>query len=267
MSTPHTPMDPADEPDPTGMRAMLRALPDPGPMPQDLADRIKASLAAEQAARTTAPGKPAAAAQAPVDLAAYRHRRRRTPLLAAAASIMAVAGVGVVTMTGMPSAVVAIVTGGGSQDSSAAAVGAPEAAADSQLRSGQDLADSSSSRSANPGAAGSPRLSASGREWSTDSLAEAAPGLLDGPTTTPQTLASPSPGLDAVTTASGATDCATALGLDSSGGLAVDLGTHGGVPIVALAARSSLGQITVVIAERACGLDRHVVVQGPVSLP
>lgn len=260
-------MDPAGEPDPTGMRAVLRALPDPGPMPQDLADRIKASLAAEQAARAEAPDQRASAQAPPVDLAAYRHRRRRTPLLAAAASIMAVAGVGVVTMTGMPSAVVAIVTGGGSHDASTAAVGAPEAAADTQVRSGQGLADSSTSGSSSPLSAGSVRLSASGREWSTDSLAVAAPGLLDGQTTTPETLTSPSPGLDPVTTASGATDCATALGLDSTGGLAVDLGTHSGVPIVALAARSSLGGITVVIAERACGLDHHVVVQGPVTLP
>lgn len=185
-------MDPAGEPDPTGMRAVLRALPDPGPMPQDLADRIKASLAAEQAARAEAPDQRASAQAPPVDLAAYRHRRRRTPLLAAAASIMAVAGVGVVTMTGMPSAVVAIVTGGGSHDASTAAVGAPEAAADTQVRSGQGLADSSTSGSSSPLSAGSVRLSASGREWSTDSLAVAAPGLLDGQTTTPETLTSPS---------------------------------------------------------------------------
>src|SRR5689334_13821532 len=39
------------EPDPTGIRALLGALPDPGPMPEDLVARIQASIAAEQAAR------------------------------------------------------------------------------------------------------------------------------------------------------------------------------------------------------------------------
>ncbi|WP_188835981.1 hypothetical protein [Flexivirga endophytica] len=39
------------ENDPTGMRDLLRSLPDPGPMPQDVADRIAAALAAEHAGR------------------------------------------------------------------------------------------------------------------------------------------------------------------------------------------------------------------------
>ena len=34
-----------DEPDPTGMRELLRGLPDPGPMPDDLVARIRSSLA------------------------------------------------------------------------------------------------------------------------------------------------------------------------------------------------------------------------------
>ncbi len=34
-----------DDTDPTGMRALLRGLPDPGPMPDDLVHRIQASLA------------------------------------------------------------------------------------------------------------------------------------------------------------------------------------------------------------------------------
>lgn len=39
------------ENDPTGMRDLLRSLPEPGPMPQDVTDRITAALAAEQAGR------------------------------------------------------------------------------------------------------------------------------------------------------------------------------------------------------------------------
>src|SRR5689334_19634185 len=39
------------EHDPTGIRALLSALPDPGPMPADLVARINASIAQEQSAR------------------------------------------------------------------------------------------------------------------------------------------------------------------------------------------------------------------------
>ncbi|MFC6704679.1 hypothetical protein [Flexivirga alba] len=39
------------ENDPTGMRDLLRSLPEPGPMPQDVTDRITAALAAEHAGR------------------------------------------------------------------------------------------------------------------------------------------------------------------------------------------------------------------------
>lgn len=45
---------PPDGDDPTGMRALLGGLPEPGPMPDDLVARIQASLAAEQQARTGA---------------------------------------------------------------------------------------------------------------------------------------------------------------------------------------------------------------------
>ena len=35
---------PGDDLDPTGVRALLAALPDPGPMPEQLAARIQAAL-------------------------------------------------------------------------------------------------------------------------------------------------------------------------------------------------------------------------------
>ena len=38
--------------DPTGMRHLLASLRESGPMPDDLAERIRATLADEQAART-----------------------------------------------------------------------------------------------------------------------------------------------------------------------------------------------------------------------
>ena len=52
MSQPHDDTAPVEH-DPTGMRALLASLPDPGPMPDDLVARISAALAAE-ARRATA---------------------------------------------------------------------------------------------------------------------------------------------------------------------------------------------------------------------
>jgi hypothetical protein len=54
VSTPPVPPrgpEDRDADDPTGIRALLSGLGDPGPMPADLVDRINASIAAEQAAR------------------------------------------------------------------------------------------------------------------------------------------------------------------------------------------------------------------------
>ena len=62
-----------DDADPTGMRDVLSSLPEPGPMPEDLADRICASLEHEQRLRA----QPHWGATAPVhDLAQQRARRR-----------------------------------------------------------------------------------------------------------------------------------------------------------------------------------------------
>lgn len=90
--------DPAEEPDPTGVRAILAALPDPGPMPLDLVQRITASLAVERArcevmARTD--GSPSDGNATVRSLSTARERRpwgARLPLIAAAASIVVLAG-------------------------------------------------------------------------------------------------------------------------------------------------------------------------------
>ena len=63
VSTPPVPPDGrADDLDPTGIRALLSVLPDPGPMPADLVDRINASIAAEQPGREDPHRRPPPAA-------------------------------------------------------------------------------------------------------------------------------------------------------------------------------------------------------------
>ena len=69
--------------DPTGIRHMLSSLPDPGPMPADLVDRINASIAHEESARGVRP------------VVVPLRRRSVWPKVAVAAAAVAVVGVGV----------------------------------------------------------------------------------------------------------------------------------------------------------------------------
>lgn len=122
--------------DPTGIRALLAALPDPGPMPQDLVERIGARLAVEQAHREQdAPGALAARSDSAIDLAAERsHRRpgRTVAILGAAAAGLLVATVGIGELAGVG-------PGAGPSFDSAAQVPARSAAgADSGAGDGSD---------------------------------------------------------------------------------------------------------------------------------
>lgn len=88
--------DGAVDADPTGVRALLQGLPDPGPMPTDLVARIESLLAAEQEQRQVGmpvPDTPVTTTSTPVvDLTAERNRRRPGRTLAwlgaAAAGLM-----------------------------------------------------------------------------------------------------------------------------------------------------------------------------------
>lgn len=99
----------APEPDPTGVRALLAALPDPGPMPVEVSQRITASLQQAQEQRQ----QPVSSRMPPASKQTLRARVTRTPtvssldhrrhsraphVLAAAASVAAVALAGVVVL-------------------------------------------------------------------------------------------------------------------------------------------------------------------------
>lgn len=105
MSSPRDP----DDIDPTGIRDLLAALPDPGPMPEDLVRRIEARLEVEQAHRDASAPVPspgatvARAADHVFDLAAERgHRRpgRTVTVLGAAAAGLLVTSVALTQLVG-----------------------------------------------------------------------------------------------------------------------------------------------------------------------
>lgn len=88
----------AHEDDPTGIRALLSSLPDPGPMPSDLVERIGARLAVEQAHRDQGGADVASLhPDSVLDLAAERTSRR--PGRALALLGVAAAGLLVATVT------------------------------------------------------------------------------------------------------------------------------------------------------------------------
>lgn len=79
------------DPDPTGIRALLSSLPDPGPMPEELVDRITTSLREEQRRRESVPVAVAEDRGRVVSLDEERQRRRPTRVLSALGAAAAVA--------------------------------------------------------------------------------------------------------------------------------------------------------------------------------
>jgi hypothetical protein len=93
VSKPHSPPgpEPAREDDPTGVRALLSSLPQPDPMPEHLVERINASLAAEQAHRSTSMSR---GSVSPLSRARPRHGRLILALAGAAAALLVGTAVG-----------------------------------------------------------------------------------------------------------------------------------------------------------------------------
>jgi hypothetical protein len=132
----------AEDADPTGVRALLSSLPDPGPMPSDLAERITARLRQEQEVR--ARGEVVGATVTP--LADRRARRSPHHWLAAAAAVAAVAVGGTLVVQSVLGdrgwdSVAAFYTGDAREEAgSDAADDAGAAGSDGGSESGEELA-------------------------------------------------------------------------------------------------------------------------------
>jgi hypothetical protein len=244
VSTPPVPPgrpDPDDlEPDPTGIRALLGALPDPGPMPAALVDRINATIAAEQSSRQGGVVVP------------FTPRRRawwRAGLAAAAVAAVAVS---------VPTLMSTWNTGGGDTASSFSSRESDSAAgsgAEPPLGSSTSAPNAAQDRASKP--LGDVRLQASGTAYTADGLATQARTLTDstGKATAPA----------ASLTAAGASaaqlrDCLTALGVDTWAPVAGDLATFEGDPAIVAVQR-------VYAVSTHCRAAHPLVLSGPVALP
>lgn len=180
----------ADDPDPTGVRAILAGLPDPGPMPSDLVRRISATLAAEHArAHRDDRGHPLGdTAPRPVTVTALddvreRRRRGRLPVIAIAASVVVLAGV---VIMGMLASTLGVGTRAGTDTAASHSADSGEgddaagAAEESDPLAGAEMAPDSGSGPEALLAAGTPLL-ASGAVLSPATLDDHARTVRDAP--------------------------------------------------------------------------------------
>ncbi|KRE39080.1 hypothetical protein ASG73_01625 [Janibacter sp. Soil728] len=221
-----------DNQDPTGMRHLLASLKESGPMPADLNDRIRASLADEQAARAGDAGD-AAAGDADgesgfwgaMDEPGPTPLRRRRPvapwILGAAAATVIALGVGGLMLK----------NGGGQEASSDAAAQSGSSA--------QPTADRGAPADATPSADSEVPafvITASGADYSKATLADGAAKLLDNPTEFPDNTDDKA--LGTMTTAAGATDCLARLGQPQMQAVVIDVARFDGKDGLLLIAES-----------------------------
>jgi len=245
------------EDDPTGMRALLRSLPDPGPMPDHLVRRIQATLAEQE--RLGVPDAPV------VDLGAYRTRRtqRRGPWLAAAAGLVAVAGGGLIATGGATGMIAAF--SGTSQSATSVAAGAADSKAAPDGAGLPGSAEGTSVTGMLP--AGSVHVIMTEGQWSGSDLGPAARVALTSTGDRLRELASESPAIGPIGTAIGGRDCASALGIPGDAGVLIDLVTHDGEPAALVVAATASGEQTAYLVGRSCRTGHSELRVGPQSLP
>lgn len=254
MTTRHTPPGPPEpDEDPTGVRALLSSLPDPGPMPADLVARISASIAAEQSSRS-------AADLAPVVPLRRRGVWRAAGIAAAAAVLIGVGGVAMIT--GNSPGDVSALFGGRDNHADTAASAESGAAKDSQ-----SLTDS--------GAGAAPRMSSpvgevtvhhSGTAYTAAGFATQARSMLSTPGTPIPSLSAEAPSIGPIGTETGIRTCLSALGADPSAVVTADLGTFDGIPAAVLVLTTDTGH-TAYAVQRICSTGQAALLAGPTQLP
>jgi hypothetical protein len=232
------------EPDPTGMRALLSSLPDPGPMPEGLEAQILARLAELRAegGPTGLPIPPVRDREADiVPLADHRgDQPERRRWFAAVAGIAAAAVLGIVVTDGLKGdGWISTAVGRGSSDSAA---GSGAAAPSQEARA-----------SAVDGAPGAMSLT-SGTAYRAATLREQAAGLLERGASQPKDSAYSA--LDA---------CLSSLGLTAADSPDVDRATYEGQPAYVIVWTRD-GRSSVVVTEPSCGSGGAHVVTGPTPL-
>jgi hypothetical protein len=243
---PHIPLVSAAPPDddPTGVRALLSALPEPDPMPEHLVERINASLAAEQTQRAA---RTSSAPVTPLLTTARRHRGRLLFVIAgAAAGVVLVAIVGsTMFMVNHPAAI-------SGHTALLSTASAPEAGGGAPRRT----TDKSATGLAATPALIQIRLSGT-RYTQVDFVTQAR--ILHGATFEPlQPPAVESPGAGAVGTTSGLTECLSAIGAAGAQMVQADVAFYQGQPAVIIVATTNGVPMAYAVGRRCSHADAAV---------
>lgn len=282
MSHPHDDTAPVEH-DPTGMRALLSSLPDPGPMPADLVARISAALEAEAQADAEAGGNPGAQRQpgngidelwspqgadssvlpagdvadeeAPAPEGRVVPLRRRVGLrhLGVAAAVVGVLGLGGYLVQALPGGGTASSSSFGAADSGAGA----DSPAGSRAQSAPEVAPTAGS--------GEVVVVMSGVDHESSRLEVTARRLDDGTLDPIAELSAESPSLGPIATPVGARTCADALGIPADAGILVDLSEVDGLPAAVLVVHADTGRSAWAV-DRSCTTGNTGLIRGPVPL-
>lgn len=224
MTDPHIPKASAPSPDedPTGVRALLSALPAPGPMPDHVVERINASLAAAQTQRT---GGSTGGSVTP--LVAGTRRRPGRVLFAAAGAAAAVALIAVV---------------GGSlfrtvsaSDSSTTA-GGPITSSSREAEGGASAGAPDKSAVGSPSAPPLIQIRRSQTRYTRAGFATQARTLSGTTFGSSQLRTADSPGSPPVGTAAGLTECLAGVGVGGAQIVLADIAFYEGAPAVIIVA-------------------------------
>lgn len=253
-----------DDTDPTGMRALLRGLPDPGPMPDDLVHRIQASLGdlAEDGGLLRggpAPGETPAPGVSRGTPAPHRSSWwvRNAPKVAVAAVVLVGGGA-------LASGPLGLLRSGGdamtTSSDTAGGAGAESAAESPGVapRRGDDSGALDTGTTAGPVV-----VHMSGRSYSSTGLAGQVGDAEFSSPTVP--LTAESPGIGPIGTELGVRSCLRALGLPRDSAVDVDLAQVDGVPAAVLVVTAG-GERTAYAVGRQCTLGNPAVLAGPVAL-
>lgn len=237
------------EHDPTGMRALLASLPEPGPMPEDLVSRITAALAAEADAGSSSSSSGATVVPLP-------RRRLQLKHLGVAAAVVGALGLGGVVV----STAANDLTASGGADSAQDARSADDGSAQGGAESGPEAPGSGF---VPPAGTGEVVVVMSGRAYDAATLGDGAGLLVRAQDEPLRSLAAESPGIGPIGTPIGARTCADALGVPSSAGVLVDVAEVDGRPAAVLVVDAGAGT-TAYAVERSCTTGTTGLIDGPV---
>jgi len=244
---------PSPDDDPTGVRALLSALPEPDPMPDYLVERINASLAAAQAQR--------AASSPGVSVTPLVASRRRLPgrVLFAIAGAAAAAAVAMVAVVGSnlfqtlqpaeSSSSLAAAIPSGSQEAGGAPPGALDKAA--------------------AGSASTPpliQIRLSETRYTRADFATQARAMGSLALESNQSMTAEPQRLGGVGTAAGLTECLRAIGASGSQMVRADIAFYEGAPAVIIVATTN-GIPTAYAVGRECSLAHAAVLRPATILP